>query len=47
MAKSTITPLRQHMIDDMTLRKLNDKTQLGTLSEVVSPLEAIKFLPTT
>lgn len=30
----TISPLRQRMIDDMTLHKLNDKTQIGYIRAV-------------
>jgi integrase/recombinase XerD len=45
MAKSTITPLRQHMIDDMTLRKLNDKTQLGYLRAVKRLTQFLQHAP--
>ncbi len=34
MTKSTISPLRQRMIDDMTLRRLHDKTQLTYIRAV-------------
>lgn len=34
MNESTISPLRQRMIDDMTLRKLNEKTQVAYLRAV-------------
>ncbi len=34
MSQSTISPLRQRMIDDMTLRKLNEKTQVAYLRAV-------------
>ncbi len=33
-ANQTISPLRQRMIDDMTLRKLSPKTQLGYIRAV-------------
>ena len=39
--KHSISPLRQRMIDDMTLRKLGPNVQIATkiLREVKGPLE--------
>ncbi len=34
-SNKSISPLRQRMIDDMTLRKLNPKTQAGYLRAVI------------
>lgn len=47
MAKSTITPLRQRMIDDMTMRKLNHKTQLGYIRAVKRLTQFLQRSPDT
>ena len=47
MAKYTISPLRQRMIEDMTLRKLNNKTQLGYIRAVKRLAQFIKRSPKT
>lgn len=47
MAKCTISPLRQRMIDDMSLRKLNDKTQLGYIRAVKRLAQFLKRSPDT
>ena len=47
MAKSTISPLRQRMIDDMTLRQLNEKTQLTYLRAVKRLTQFLQRSPDT
>jgi len=47
MAKYTISPLRQRMTDDMTLRKLNDKTQLGYIRAVKKLAQFLQRSPDT
>ena len=45
--KHSISPLRQRMIDDMTLRKLGPNVQIATkiLREVKGPLEYLALQP--
>jgi hypothetical protein len=41
----TISPLRQRMIDDMNMRKLSPKTQIGYIREVAKLSEYLKHSP--
>jgi integrase/recombinase XerD len=46
-ANQTISPLRQRMIDDMTLRKLSPKTQLGYIRAVKNLTRFLGHSPDT
>lgn len=47
MSQSNISPLRQRMIDDMTLRKLNEKTQVAYLRAVTRFTRFLQRSPDT
>jgi len=47
MTQSTISPLRQRMIDDMTLRKLDEKTQSAYILAVKRLAQYLKRSPDT
>lgn len=47
MNQSNISPLRQRMIDDMTLRKLGDKTQISYLRAVTRLTRFLQRPPDT
>ena len=46
-SNNTISPLRQRMIDDMALRKLNDKTQIGYIRAVKRLTQFLQRSPDT
>jgi len=43
-SSSSISPLRQRMIDDMTMRRLNDKTQSSSTGSINAKLSGLRFL---
>ena len=44
-ANKSVSPLRQRMIEDMTLRKLSPNTQIGYLRAVVKLTRFLKRPP--
>ena len=46
-SSSSISPLRQRMIDDMTMRRLSDKTQTSYLRHVTELSEYLGHSPRT